>query len=173
MNRAIELVRELRQSSTELTIAVAGYPQIHPDALSREIDLENLKEKVDAGADFIITQICFSFDDLASFIKSCRAIGITCAIIPGIFVPTSYPLLMRLSEICRITIPSDHLEQYAAVKDNDDKFSQLALLNAFQLIDQIYQWDFEELFGIHIHTVNKYQCVKEILTKYEELLKVD
>lgn len=62
-----------------------GYPTGHPEAESYEADLRHLKEKVDAGADFVITQLFFRPDTFLKFLDDCRAIGITCPILPGIF----------------------------------------------------------------------------------------
>lgn len=66
-------------------ILLSGYPKGHPDAESFEDDLKHLKEKVSAGADFIITQLFFEADTYFRFVKACSAIGITCPILPGIF----------------------------------------------------------------------------------------
>lgn len=63
----------------------AGYPTGHPEAESYQQDLKHLKEKVDAGADFIITQLFFRADTFLKFLDDCRSIGITCPILPGIF----------------------------------------------------------------------------------------
>lgn len=63
---------------------VSGYPMGHPEGHSYEADLEHLKVKVDAGADFIITQLFFDAQTFVKFVKDCRAIGITCPILPGI-----------------------------------------------------------------------------------------
>lgn len=62
-----------------------GYPTGHPEAESYEQDLRHLKEKVDAGADFIITQLFFRPETFLKFLDDCRTIGITCPILPGIF----------------------------------------------------------------------------------------
>lgn len=75
-----------------------GYPKGHPEAESYEADLKHLKEKVLAGADFIITQLFFRPETFLKFMKDCQAIGITCPIIPGIFpiqVKSSYSGLGR------------------------------------------------------------------------------
>lgn len=63
----------------------SGYPTGHPEADSYEEDLKHLKEKVDAGADFVITQLFFRAETFLKFLDDCRAIGITCPILPGIF----------------------------------------------------------------------------------------
>ena len=69
---------------TTITTHCPGYPTGHPDAPSYEDDLEHLKEKVDAGADFIITQLFFKAATFIRFVEDCRRIGITCPILPGI-----------------------------------------------------------------------------------------
>lgn len=63
----------------------SGYPTGHPEAESYEQDLRHLKEKVDAGADFVITQLFFRADTFLKFLDDCREIGISCPILPGIF----------------------------------------------------------------------------------------
>lgn len=65
--------------------AFQGYPTGHPEAESYRQDLRHLKEKVDAGADFIISQLFFRADTFLKFLDDCREIGITCPILPGIF----------------------------------------------------------------------------------------
>lgn len=64
---------------------LSGYPQDHPDAPSHQEGLDYLKMKVDAGADFVITQLFFEAERFIDFVKECRAMGITVPIIPGIF----------------------------------------------------------------------------------------
>lgn len=70
---------------TSTNVFSLGYPQGHPDSSSYEDDLLYLKEKVDCGADFIITQLFFQPETFIKFQSDCRAVGITCPIIPGIF----------------------------------------------------------------------------------------
>lgn len=72
-------------ASSSLLALPEGYPKGHPDAESYEADLQHLKEKVCAGADFIITQLFFRSETFLQFLKDCQAIGITCPVIPGIF----------------------------------------------------------------------------------------
>ena len=66
------------------TTCISGYPNGHPDCSSYEEDIQHLKEKVDAGADFIITQLFFENKTFFKFLKDCRAAGITVPVIPGI-----------------------------------------------------------------------------------------
>lgn len=80
-----------RASLSLMSSLLAGYPKGHPEAGSFEEDLRHLKEKVSAGADFIITQLFFEADTFLHFVKACKEIGITCPILPGIF-----PIQVRL-----------------------------------------------------------------------------
>lgn len=89
--RMIKLTKKTHWSLIHLFIVIfacnvmIGYPTGHPEAESYDEDLRHLKEKVDAGAHFIVTQLFFRAETFLKFVKDCRAIGITCPILPGIF----------------------------------------------------------------------------------------
>ncbi|OTF81989.1 hypothetical protein BLA29_011627, partial [Euroglyphus maynei] len=88
---AIDLVRFIRHNyGNYFTVVVAGYPIPHPESLDKNHDRQCLKEKVDAGADYIITQLFFRCEDYVQFVRECRMIGITVPIIPGICAINSY-----------------------------------------------------------------------------------
>ena len=82
-SHSVELVREAA-SYRWFSIAVAGFPEVHPRALSREADLKYLKEKVDAGADVVITQLFFDNEDFYRYVDDLQKIGVRAPIIPGI-----------------------------------------------------------------------------------------
>ena len=82
---------------------LAGYPMGHPEGVSYEEDLEHLKVKVDAGADFIITQLFFEADTFIKFVKDCRAMGIHCPILPGI-LPIQVRELLIFSGECVLNV---------------------------------------------------------------------
>lgn len=84
---------------------MAGYPKGHPDAESFEADLKHLKEKVAAGADFIITQLFFEADTFFRFLKACSEMGITCPILPGIF-PIQVRVPVGLVDSLRPLVPA-------------------------------------------------------------------
>ena len=81
----IPRLEQVEASLSRLSSLLAGYPKGHPEAGSFEADLKHLKEKVSAGADFIITQLFFEADTFFRFVKACTDMGITCPIVPGIF----------------------------------------------------------------------------------------
>ncbi|XP_024831848.1 methylenetetrahydrofolate reductase (NADPH) isoform X3 [Bos javanicus] len=93
-NYATDLVKHIRNEFGDyFDVCVAGYPKGHPEGESFEADLKHLKEKVAAGADFIITQLFFEAETFFRFVKACSEIGITCPILPGIFPIQASPAL--------------------------------------------------------------------------------
>ena len=100
-----DLIAGLRER-TNLRIAVAGYPEAHPDSQGPQADIEHLKRKVDAGADAIITQFFFDNDDFYRFVDSCRTAGIDAPIIPGIMPITKFESIAKFSARCGASIPA-------------------------------------------------------------------
>lgn len=162
---AIDLVRAIRQHSTDRKIGVAGYPEVHREAPSRADDLQRLKEKVDAGANFIITNTSFSFETLVTFIRSCRAIGITVPIIPGIFVPHSYDQLQNICRICKVVMPNDQMDMYARYKDDGQRFITYAIENTVNLVTQLFAFDEHPIYGVQFFTLNKYDHIVEVVKR--------
>ena len=108
MQYATDMVRYIaREFPGEFTVVVAGYPSGHPDASSYEEDLLNLKAKVDAGADFIITQLFFKASSFKKFYDDCRAVGITCPIIPGVMPIQSFDSLRHIVNLSKLEVPDE------------------------------------------------------------------
>lgn len=104
---ANELVSLIRQHHPDCRVAVAGYPEKHPQAESAESDLINLKRKVDAGADFITTQLFFDNSVYFDFVQRCRAIGISVPILPGLLTITSHEQAKRFCQMCEAKLPNE------------------------------------------------------------------
>lgn len=162
---AIDLVRAIRNNRAHGAIGVAGYPEVHRLANSRHDDLQCLKEKVDAGANFIITNVCFSFEHLIEFILCARAAGITVPIVPGIYVPTSYDALQKMCTICQVDVPSDQLEIFERYKTNDEHFRAYAIENAIQYLTQLFKFDEDPIYGVQFFTLNKYDHIAAVVEK--------
>ncbi|MGV3594720.1 MAG: methylenetetrahydrofolate reductase [NAD(P)H] [Sediminibacterium sp.] len=108
MNNGIYLDDDIKNGGkTKFCIGVAGYPEKHFEAPNLDIDLQKLKQKVDAGAEYIMTQMFFDNQKFIEFVKSCKAIGINVPIIPGLKPLTNKKQLSVLPRIFHVDIPSD------------------------------------------------------------------
>jgi methylenetetrahydrofolate reductase (NADPH) len=102
---ASELVAFIREHYPEFCLGVGGYPETHPEASSPEADLQHLKLKVDAGADFITTQLFFDNAAFFSFVERCRALGIKVPIVPGLLPPLSHSQVKKFTAFCGARYP--------------------------------------------------------------------
>ncbi|MBK8951040.1 MAG: methylenetetrahydrofolate reductase [Chitinophagaceae bacterium] len=121
LNNGIYLEDELKGTNkTNFSIGVAGYPEKHFEAPNMETDLQYLTEKVDAGADYIITQMFFDNAKYFAFVDACRAIGITVPIIPGLKPIYTKKQLTILPKTFHIDIPTDLSNEILKCKTDDD-----------------------------------------------------
>lgn len=110
-------VKENNENS-KFCIGVAGYPEKHIEAPSMNYDLKWLKEKVDSGADYIVTQMFFDNKKFINFVKGARAMGITVPIIPGIKPIATKGHLQMLPQVFKIDLPEDLISAVEKAKDN-------------------------------------------------------
>jgi methylenetetrahydrofolate reductase (NADPH) len=121
LNNGIYLEDELKGTNkTNFSIGVAGYPEKHFEAPNMETDLQYLKAKVDAGADYIITQMFFDNAKYFAFVDACRAIGINVPIIPGLKPIYTKKQLTILPKTFHIDIPTDLSNEILKCKTDDD-----------------------------------------------------
>lgn len=140
-----------------------GHPEGHIDNPSRENDLLRLKEKVDAGADLIVTQLFFDVDLFIDFVKRCRDLGITCPILPGIFPIQNHAGLSRV-----ISFNNNHVLQkiwndLEPIKDDDQAVKDYGIDLAIQHILKIKKET--GIHGFHIYTFNLERSSRIILEK--------
>ena len=141
-------------------IGVAGYPEGHPEASSFEDDLKNLKRKVDAGADFIVTQLFFNNDDFYRFRDRALALKISVPIIPGIFPILNYKQVLRITELCGAKIPSALGEKLCWLKDKPEDVEKYGIEYAQ---GQAYDLIRNEVHGLHICTMNQSRAARKIV----------
>jgi methylenetetrahydrofolate reductase (NADPH) len=149
---ASELVTLVRGEFSQFRIAVAGYPETHREAASPEADLENLRRKVAAGGDIVITQLFYDNRDFFRFRERCKALNIEAPIVPGILPITNLAQVQRISSMCGARLPAALTDALAAAGDDAD--AQFAAGVAYcarqtqELVDA-------EAPGLHFYVLNK------------------
>lgn len=103
---------------SKFCIGVAGYPEKHSEAPNMAADIENLRRKIDAGAEYIVTQMCFDNQRIFDFIERCRAAGITVPIVPGLKPFTTKSQLTVLPQTFHVDLPEELVKAVSQCKDN-------------------------------------------------------
>ncbi|XP_030661816.1 methylenetetrahydrofolate reductase isoform X2 [Nomascus leucogenys] len=156
-NYAVDLVKHIRSEFGDyFDICVAGYPKGHPEAGSFEADLKHLKEKVSAGADFIITQLFFEADTFFRFVKACTDMGITCPIVPGIFP-------IQLVKLSKLEVPQEIKDVIEPIKDNDAAIRNYGIELAVSLCQELLASGLVP--GLHFYTLNREMATTEVLKR--------
>ena len=155
---SIELVREALAYGC-FSIAVAGFPEVHPRAKSREEDLRYLKEKVDAGADVIITQLFFDNDHFFRFADDLRRLGVKVPIVPGMLPILSTAQVRRFTALCGAKIPAPLEERLARVDGDDEAAVELGIEYASEQCRALLD---AGVPGIHFYSLNKARSVRAI-----------
>jgi methylenetetrahydrofolate reductase (NADPH) len=117
---ASDLVALLKSRHSDFCLGVGGYPEKHPEAASLDVDLTHLRRKVDAGADFITTQLFFDNAVYYRFVEKCRAAGITVPIVPGIMPVLSLKQIQRFTTMCGTTLPKQLITRLEVAAENTD-----------------------------------------------------
>lgn len=170
-NELVEHIRkfEERTSSTNhFGIAVAGYPEKHIEAKELATDLENLKRKVDAGADVIITQLFFDNKFYFDYVKRVRDIGVTVPIIPGIMPILSAKQINRITSMCGTSIPVKLKQQLDAAMDDDDKARNIGIELCIEQSKDLLS---KGVPGIHFYVLNKSSHMIRIMDELSEDLQ--
>jgi methylenetetrahydrofolate reductase (NADPH) len=158
-----ELVNTIRRGQSgwfdTFSIAVAGFPEVHPRAKDRETDLRYLKDKVDAGADVIITQLFFDNDDYYRYVEDCRAIGIDIPIVPGMLPIRSAAQCRRFTSMCGAKIPPRLDELLTSVEDDDESAIELGIEYCTEQCRGLLDFGVP---GFHFYSLNRARSVKAI-----------
>jgi len=149
---ASELVALLKSRHPDFCLGVGGYPEKHPEAPSAEIDLANLKTKVEAGADFITTQLFFDNDVYFRFVDRCREAGINVPIVPGIMPVLSLKQIQRFTTMCGATLPAKLIKRLEAAGDHPEIVETIGIDWA---LTQIRELIAQGAPGYHIYIMNR------------------
>lgn len=155
---AIELVREA-VALNGFSVAVAGFPEVHPRAESRDSDLKYLKEKVDAGAIAVITQLFFDNEDYYRFVDDLRKLGVTVPIVPGVLPILSAPQVRRFTALCCSKIPQQLERELAKVENDDEAAVEMGIEYATRQCEGLLKFGVP---GIHFYSLNKSHSLKAI-----------
>jgi methylenetetrahydrofolate reductase (NADPH) len=156
---ANELVALIRDEFPEFGVLVAGYPETHLEAPSPDVDLANLKRKVDTGADVVITQLYYDNEDYFRFRDRCAANGISVPIVPGILPVTSLSQIQRITSMCGAKLPQAFVEELNKYDEAAWQFHtgvEFAAEQVRELIDN-------EVPGIHFYVLNKSQATAAVV----------
>ena len=153
---AVDLVKFIRKEYGDyFGIGVAGYPEGHIEAESYEKDMQYLKEKCDAGADFIVTQLFYNVDHFFKWEKDCRAAGIEVPIVPGIMPIQNYGGFKRMTGFCKTDVPQELSDALEAIKDDDAKVKAFGIEEGARMCKKILEADLPKpIQGCHIYTLN-------------------
>lgn len=157
---ANELVGMIRSEFPDFGVAVAGYPEKHPEAPSLQADLASLKRKVDAGADVVVTQLFYDNEDFLRFRDQCAALGIAVPIIPGVMPVTSLAKIQRFTSFCGAKLPPEFVSRLEAVGDDEDAEMDLGVEFA---IEQVRALIDAGVPGIHFYVMNRSEAVARVL----------
>ena len=164
---AVDLVRELKQSGADFCIGGACYPEVHPESASSKEDIAHLKEKVDAGCDFLTTQMFFDNDLLYSFLYRVREAGITVPVIAGVMPITSAKQVDRAIKLSGSFMP----KRFRSLVDRfgNDPFAMKQAGIAYAT-DQIIDLYANNVKNVHVYTMNKPDVAEKIKKNLSEII---
>ena len=155
---AVELVREAVAFGC-FSVAVAGFPEVHPRAESRASDLTYLKQKVDAGAVAIITQLFFDNEEFYRYFEDVRKLGINVPIVPGVLPILSASQVRRFTALCCAKIPAALENRLRKVEDDDSAATELGIEYATRQCEALIKFGVP---GLHFYSLNKAYSVSKI-----------
>ena len=164
---AIELVRELKESGADLCIGGACYPEVHPESANQKEDIRHLKEKVDAGCDFLTTQMFFDNNLFYNFLYKIREAGLTVPVMPGIMPITNGNQVERAIKLSGSLMP----QRFKALVD---KFgttpAAMKQAGIAYATDQIIDLFANGIRNVHVYSMNKPDVAAAILRNLSDIL---
>ncbi|HEX4145327.1 MAG TPA: methylenetetrahydrofolate reductase [NAD(P)H] [Pirellulales bacterium] len=157
---ASELVGLVRREFAQFGIAVAGYPETHQEAVSPQDDLENLRRKVEAGGDIVITQLFYVNDDFFRFRDRCAELGIRAPIVPGILPVTNLAQIQRITSMCGAHLPARLSEALSAAEGDADRQFEAGIAFATEQVQQLID---AGIPGLHFYVLNKSPATTAVL----------
>lgn len=165
---AVDLVRELKESNPDFCLGGACYPEIHPESADQKEDIKRLKEKVDAGVDFLTTQMFFDNNLLYNFLYKIREAGITVPVIPGIMPITNAKQVERAIELSGSFMPQRFKSLVDRFGSDPDAMKQAGIAYATDQIIDLYA---NGIVNVHVYSMNKPDVAEKIQSNLSAIIK--
>jgi methylenetetrahydrofolate reductase (NADPH) len=159
MKRSVFMNKEDDYNVVDFCIGVAGYPEKHVDAVDLDTDIDNLKRKVDSGADYIITQICYDMGNFESWLEKVQKAGIDTPIIPGVKPLTSVSQLLTLRNVYGINVPKVLEKRLLAGQKSSQTWS-IGVEHGIELSNQLLAFGVP---GLHYFTMGNGKDIEEVV----------
>jgi methylenetetrahydrofolate reductase (NADPH) len=160
-NYAVDLIRLIKKHYNDwFCIGVACYPEGHQEAKSLEEDVKHLKEKVEAGGSFAITQMFFRNEDFFRFKELLEKYGINIPILVGVMPITNFKQIKKFADLCGATIPLDLAKKLSEVQDKPEEVYKIGVDYAIQQCEELLDYGVD---GFHFYTLNKPNATKDII----------
>lgn len=159
---ASDLVRFVKRRGNGFRMAVAAYPEKHPESPSPEADLAAFAAKVREGADWALTQLFFEARDYFAFVAKARAAGVTLPIVPGVMPVTGYSQLKRFTQLCGTRIPAELERELAERQSDPDAVARCGVEWALKQCRELLAGGAP---GVHFYTLNKSRSTAEVLER--------
>ena len=166
-HHAVELVRELKEAKANFCIGAACYPEVHPESASQKEDIRYLKEKVDAGVDFLTTQMVFDNSLFLSFMYKIREAGITVPVLPGIMPITRANQVERAVKLSGSFVPQRFKSLVDKFGSDPAAMTQAGIAYATDQIIDLYA---NGITNVHIYSMNKPEVAAGIMQNLSAIL---
>lgn len=164
---AVDLIRQLKESNSDFCIGGACYPEIHPESSNQKEDIKYLKEKVDAGCEFLTTQMFFDNNLLYNFLYKIREAGITVPVIPGIMPITNANQIERALKLSGSYVPQRFKSLVDKFGSNPAAMKQAGIAYA---TDQIIDLYVNNITNVHVYSMNKPDVAAKIQSNLSDIL---
>ena len=165
---ARDLVALIKATHADICCGVAGYPETHPEASSPEAELDYLKAKMDAGADFITTQLFFNNRHYFDFVERCQQAGITIPILPGLLPAVSLPQVERFTKLCQAEFPEELRSRMEAAGDAAEAVEEVGIEWAAAQADDLLAHGAP---GMHLYILNRrtaatHPAIRDVVSRH-------
>ncbi|MBQ9847414.1 MAG: methylenetetrahydrofolate reductase [Clostridia bacterium] len=164
---AIDLIHELKSANADFCIGGACYPEIHPESATQKDDIKRLKEKVEAGCDFLTTQMFFDNNLLYNFLYKIREAGITVPVIPGIMPITNANQVERAIKLSGSFMPQRFKSLVDKFGSSPDAMKQAGIAYATDQIIDLYA---NNITNVHVYSMNKPDIAAKIQSNLSDIL---